>query len=153
MQSFEWVTIIPGIKGLPVHVTHAALVFLILPTLHVVLGAFRTAEGGFTLANLAGLMTGSILKALMLSLKLSLWTAALGCGIGLVVAAVVTRGGLPPALRDVVMTFSGVMTKPLPGSPCLPPTYRPTRSWAKAGTEATNCAIRRAWSLARAFIG
>lgn len=85
-----------------------ALVFLILPTLHVVLGAFRTAEGGFTLANLAGLMTGSILKALVLSLKLSLWTAALGCGIGLVVAAVVTRGGLPPALRDVVMTFSGV---------------------------------------------
>jgi putative spermidine/putrescine transport system permease protein len=85
-----------------------ALVFLILPTLHVVLGAFRTADGSFTLANLAGLMTGSIFKALILSLKLSLWTAALGCGIGLAVAAVVTRGGLPAALRDVVMTFSGV---------------------------------------------
>ena len=85
-----------------------ALIFLILPTLHVVLGAFRTAEGGFTLANLAGLMTGSILSALVMSLKLSLWTAALGCGIGLAVAGAVTRGGLPGPLRDVVMTFSGV---------------------------------------------
>ncbi len=85
-----------------------ALVFLILPTLHVMLGAFQTPEGAFTLANLGGLMTGSILKALALSLKLSLWTAALGCGIGLAVAGAVTRGGLPPALRDTVMTFSGV---------------------------------------------
>lgn len=85
-----------------------ALVFLILPTLHVMLGAFQTPEGTFTLANLGGLMTGSILKALALSLKLSLWTAALGCGIGLAVAGAVTRGGLPPALRDTVMTFSGV---------------------------------------------
>ena len=40
-----------------------ALVFLILPTLHVMLGAFQTPEGAFTLANLGGLMTGSILKA------------------------------------------------------------------------------------------
>jgi putative spermidine/putrescine transport system permease protein len=85
-----------------------ALVFLILPTLHVILGAFQTPEGTFTLANLGGLMTGSILKALALSLKLSLWTAALGCLIGLAVAGAVTRGGLPPALRDTVMTFSGV---------------------------------------------
>ena len=85
-----------------------ALVFLILPTLHVMLGAFQTPEGAFTLANLGGLMTGSILKALALSLKLSLWTAALGCLIGLAVAGAVTRGGLPPALRDTVMTFSGV---------------------------------------------
>ena len=85
-----------------------ALVFLILPTLHVMLGAFQTPEGTFTLANLGGLMTGSILKALALSLKLSLWTAALGCLIGLAVAGAVTRGGLPPALRDTVMTFSGV---------------------------------------------
>jgi len=36
MQSFEWATIIPGIKDLPVHVTHAALVFLILTGLIMV---------------------------------------------------------------------------------------------------------------------
>ena len=85
-----------------------ALIFLILPTLNVVVGAFRTPEGDFTLANLAGLLSGPILGALWMSLKISFWTAFLGCLGGLAIAAVVTRGGLPPALRDVVMTFSGV---------------------------------------------
>lgn len=85
-----------------------ALVFLVLPTLHVVLGAFRTPEGALTLANLAGLWAGPIRGALLMSLKISLWTAALGCVIGLAVAAAVTRGGLPGPLRGLVMTFSGV---------------------------------------------
>ena len=42
-----------------------ALIFLILPTLNVVVGAFRTPEGDFTLANLAGLLSGPILGALL----------------------------------------------------------------------------------------
>jgi putative spermidine/putrescine transport system permease protein len=53
-------------------------------------------------------LSGPILGALWMSLKISFWTAFLGCLGGLAIAAVVTRGGLPPALRDVVMTFSGV---------------------------------------------
>lgn len=85
-----------------------ALVFLILPTLHVVLGAFTRPEGGFTLDNLAGLLAGPILSALWTSLRISFWTALLGCAGGLVVAGAVTRGGLPQGLRDTVMTFSGV---------------------------------------------
>lgn len=85
-----------------------ALLFLILPTLNVVIGAFRTPEGDFTLANLAGLLSGPILGALWMSLKISLWTALLGCIGGLAIAGVVTRGGLPAGLRDAVMTFSGV---------------------------------------------
>ena len=32
-----------------------ALLFLILPTIHIVLGAFQTPEGDFTLRNLQGL--------------------------------------------------------------------------------------------------
>lgn len=31
-----------------------ALLFLILPTMHIVLGAFRTPAGDFTLANIRG---------------------------------------------------------------------------------------------------
>lgn len=85
-----------------------ALVFLVLPTLHVVLGAFQSAEGGWTLGNLAGLTAKPILSALWMSLRISLWTALLGCIAGLAVAGVVTRGGLPPVLRGMVMTFSGV---------------------------------------------
>lgn len=85
-----------------------ALLFLILPTLQVVTGAFRTPEGALTLQNLKGLLTPSILHALALSLKLSLLTAALGCVLGLLLAAAVTRGGLPDWLRGATMTFSGV---------------------------------------------
>ena len=85
-----------------------ALLFLILPTLQVVTGAFRTPDGSPTLQNLRGLLTPSILHALALSLKLSLLTAALGCVLGLLLAAAVTRGGLPGWLRGVTMTFSGV---------------------------------------------
>jgi F-type H+-transporting ATPase subunit a len=36
MQSFEWVAIIPGISAIPVHVTHAAIVFMILTLLIMV---------------------------------------------------------------------------------------------------------------------
>jgi putative spermidine/putrescine transport system permease protein len=85
-----------------------ALIFLILPTLNVVIGAFQTPQGDLTFANLAGLLSGPILSALWMSLKLSLWTALLGCIAGLMVAGAVTRGGLPAGLRDAVMTFSGV---------------------------------------------
>lgn len=85
-----------------------ALVFLVLPTLHVVIGAFTRPDGSLTLTNLSELMSGPILSALGLSLRISLWTAFLGTAAGLLVAGAVIRGGLPPALRDVVMTFSGV---------------------------------------------
>lgn len=85
-----------------------AVLFLILPTAHIVLGAFQDAEGHFTLKNLFGLMDDSLIRALMISMKLSLLTAALGCVIGLILAAAVTRGGLPAGLRDGVLTFSGV---------------------------------------------
>lgn len=85
-----------------------AFLFLILPTLQVVTGAFRTPDGDLTLQNLRGLLTPSILSALYLSLRLSLVTALLGCVLGLLLAAAVTRGGLPDWLRGVTMTFSGV---------------------------------------------
>lgn len=85
-----------------------ALLFLLLPTLKVVVGALRTPDGAWTLANLAGLLQPSILSAFEASLRLSVLTAALGCLAGLALAALVTRGGLPAWLRPTVMTFSGV---------------------------------------------
>lgn len=85
-----------------------ALLFLILPTARIVLGAFQTPDGGFTLGNLAGLFTPSILDAFALSLKLSLITAVIGVVCGLAIALAVIRGGMPGWLRGGVMTFSGV---------------------------------------------
>lgn len=85
-----------------------ALLFLILPTMRIVISAFQTKEGAFTLDNLAGLAAPNIADAAMLSLKLSLITAFLGCLIGLLIAVAVTRGGLPEWLRGGMLTFSGV---------------------------------------------
>lgn len=85
-----------------------AVLFLILPTLQIVTGAFRSADGGFTLTNLLGLTAPNILNAAWISMKISLLTAFLGCVAGLLLAAAVTRGGLPGWLRNATLTFSGV---------------------------------------------
>ncbi len=85
-----------------------AALFLILPTLNIVVGAFQSSEGGLTLDNIKGLARPEIAKPFMISIKLSLITATLGCLIGLVMAAAVTRGGLPKGIRDGMLTFSGV---------------------------------------------
>lgn len=85
-----------------------AILFLVLPTIRIVIASFQTPEGLFTLGNIAGLAAPNIVDATMLSLKLSLLTAFLGCIIGLVIAVAVTRGGLPEWLRGGMLTFSGV---------------------------------------------
>ena len=85
-----------------------AVLFLILPTLNIVVGAFQTPKGGLTLDNVKGLLRPEIAKPFWISIQLSLITAILGCLIGLVIAIAVTRGGLPKGLRDGMLTFSGV---------------------------------------------
>ncbi|NJS38188.1 MAG: ABC transporter permease subunit [Rhodobacteraceae bacterium] len=85
-----------------------AFLFLILPTLRIVTGAFQDVEGGFTLQNLYDLNTESIRAAYWTSIKLSLYSASLGCAIGFAMAAAVVFGGLPKAVRSPLLTFSGV---------------------------------------------
>lgn len=85
-----------------------AFLFLILPTLRIVTGAFQNVEGGFTLQNLYDLNTESIRAAYWTSIKLSLYSASLGCAIGFAMAAAVVFGGLPKAVRSPLLTFSGV---------------------------------------------
>jgi putative spermidine/putrescine transport system permease protein len=85
-----------------------ALLFLILPTMRIVIGAFQDPAGGFTLQNIADLNTPSIRNAYWVSTKLSLITALLGCLIGFGMAAAVIFGDLPKRLKNPLMTFSGV---------------------------------------------
>ena len=85
-----------------------AFLFLILPTLRIVTGAFQSPEGGFTFQNLLDLNTASIRNAYWTSIKLSLITAALGCAVGFAMAAAVVFGGLPKRVRSPLLTFSGV---------------------------------------------
>lgn len=85
-----------------------AVLFLILPTLRIVTGAFQDVDGGFTFQNLLDLNTASIRAAYWTSLKLSLISAGLGCAIGFAMAAAVVFGGLPKGVRSPLLTFSGV---------------------------------------------
>ncbi len=85
-----------------------ALLFLILPTMQIVVGAFRTPDGCFTLQNIANLFTPSILASFWISIRISFASAFLGCLIGFAVAWAVTLGELPRWLRGPVLTFSGV---------------------------------------------
>jgi len=82
--------------------------FLILPTMHIVVGAFQTSEGSFTLQNVLDLRTGTIPSSYWISIKVSLASAALGCLVGFGMAAAVTFGAVPKWIRSPLLTFSGV---------------------------------------------
>ena len=84
------------------------VLFLILPTMQIVVGAFQTRDGAFTLANLRGLSQPTIVAAYWISIKISLASSILGCLIGFAVAAAVVLGGLPGGVRSPLLTFSGV---------------------------------------------
>ena len=85
-----------------------ALLFLILPTMRIVVGAFQLPDGSFTLQNFVDLNTASNRAAYWTSIQLSFMTALLGCLVGFGMAAAVVFGGLPKGLRSPLLTFSGV---------------------------------------------
>jgi putative spermidine/putrescine transport system permease protein len=85
-----------------------AFLFLIAPTLYLVVGSFQTGKGAFTLANFADLFTPSILQTYENSIEISLVTALAGGLFGFLLAYAVISGGLPRVLRSALLTFSGV---------------------------------------------
>jgi putative spermidine/putrescine transport system permease protein len=98
--SFAWLGVVPFILF--------AVLFLILPTLHIVIGAFQNRAGEYTLQNIYNLFTPSIIAAYWISIRISVASAFLGCLIGFLMAAAIVLGGLPRWLRSPLMTFSGV---------------------------------------------
>ena len=99
-MSFAWRGIVPFVAF--------ARLFLILPTLQIITGAFRSQGGGFTLDNIANLFQPSILAAYWISIRISVASALLGCVVGFLLAWAVVLGGLPERVRSPLMTFSGV---------------------------------------------
>lgn len=73
-QALNWLGVAPFLLF--------AVLFLILPTMNIVIGAFGNADGDLT--------------------------AVLGCLFGFMIAAAITLGNLPRWLRNAVTTFSGV---------------------------------------------
>src|SRR4051812_42444402 len=72
-----------------------SLMFLILPTAFLMLGAFQNDAGDFTLDNIAALAQPSIVAAYWISIKVSVASALIGAVIGLAIAIAIVRGGLP----------------------------------------------------------
>lgn len=85
-----------------------ALLFLILPTLYLVTGAFLTPEGDFTFKNIGDLFSPNILSAYWISIKVSLASSLGGAVIGFFLAWAIVMGGLPRSIRSGLLTFSGV---------------------------------------------
>jgi putative spermidine/putrescine transport system permease protein len=85
-----------------------SLLFLILPTMYLIVGAFQNPAGEFTVENIRLLFQPSILAAYWISIKVSSASAVLGALIGFAIALAIVRGGLPNWVRSATMTFSGV---------------------------------------------
>ena len=76
-----------------------ALMFLILPTTYLVVGAFQNDQGDFTLDNIYALAQPNIIAAYWISIRISLASAIIGALVGLAIAIAIVRGGLPNWVR------------------------------------------------------
>ncbi|MCC6470682.1 MAG: ABC transporter permease subunit [Alphaproteobacteria bacterium] len=101
--SWDWLGVVPFFLF--------ALMFLILPTLYLMVGAFQDNEGHFTLRNLVNLFQPSILAAYWISIEVSAASAIGGAVIGFFLAYAVIAGNLPGWMRPTLMTFSGVASQ------------------------------------------
>ncbi|WP_246607476.1 ABC transporter permease [Paractinoplanes toevensis] len=84
-------------------------IFLIIPTLVVVIGAFAGDDGGVSLANVRALTNDYILDAFGRSIVLSAVSALIGAiGGALLAYALVTAGG---TIRRIVTSAAGVLAQ------------------------------------------
>jgi len=83
--------------------------FLLLPVVFLVVGSFQDAKGALTAQNYVDVVTvPKVVNDFLLSIEISLVTAAGGVVFGFLLAYAIILGGLPAFLRDTLMTFSGV---------------------------------------------
>jgi putative spermidine/putrescine transport system permease protein len=85
-------------------------IFLVVPTLVVVIGAF-TGDGGFTMSNVTALGDHYILAAFGRSILLSAVTAAIGAVLGALLAYALVTAKPGGVLRRVVTAASGVLAQ------------------------------------------
>jgi putative spermidine/putrescine transport system permease protein len=85
-----------------------AFLFILLPSVTLLIGAFRDNSGKLTMMNFVSLLDPSIINAYWVTIKISLTTAVGGGLLGFLMAYAVTAGKLPHPVRTALMTFSGV---------------------------------------------
>ncbi len=86
------------------------IIFLIVPTLTVVVGAL-TDEGRPSLTNVAALADGAVLRSLGASVALSAVTAVIGGVVGALLAYAVVTGRPDGLLRRLVTSVCGVLAQ------------------------------------------
>jgi len=89
-----------------------AILFLLLPTGILIVGAFQDSQtGAFTLANFGDLLQPSILSAFRISIYVSATSAIGGALLGFALAYAAVLGKLPAWIRPTLTTFSGVASQ------------------------------------------
>jgi putative spermidine/putrescine transport system permease protein len=83
-------------------------IFLLLPTLWLMIGAFQNDAGGFTTSNVRALFQGDNIAAYETSLEISAATALTGGIFGFFVAYAMVKENAPRWVRPVLSTFAGV---------------------------------------------
>ncbi len=86
-------------------------VFLLYPTVIVVVGAFQDNDGGPTLGNVAAMLGSVYGGAFLRSVELSAATAAIGAVFGALLAWALSLGPRDGLLRRVVTSMSGVLAQ------------------------------------------
>jgi putative spermidine/putrescine transport system permease protein len=84
------------------------IVFVIIPSANLFIGAFQDGKGNFTLANIQVLLNPYVLKSYSISLQVGAITSLLGGIFGFFVAYAITIGRAPRFMRNILMTFSGL---------------------------------------------
>jgi putative spermidine/putrescine transport system permease protein len=87
------------------------LVFLLVPTITVAVGAFQDDAGGFTMAKIQGLWSDTALHALQQSLVLSFASAAVGAVLGALLAYLVVTAPPTSVMRRTVTAVCGVLAQ------------------------------------------
>jgi putative spermidine/putrescine transport system permease protein len=84
------------------------LIFLLLPSFWLVVGAFQDDNGSFTTANVGTLFQSDTLDSYRTSIEISLATALTGGVFGFFVAYAMVKQSAPRWLRPILSTFAGV---------------------------------------------
>ncbi|PKH37359.1 ABC transporter permease [Nocardioides alpinus] len=87
------------------------LVFLVVPTLTVVVGAFQDEAGRLTLGNLDALTSDAAVTALKGSLILSASTALIGAVLGALLAYLIVSMSPQSLMRRATLAVSGVLAQ------------------------------------------
>jgi putative spermidine/putrescine transport system permease protein len=86
-------------------------IFLLVPTLTVVVGAFRDDDGGYSLTKIRLLGDETALNALKNSLVLSFSSAVVGAVLGALLAYLIVTSSPTSVLRRVVTSVCGVLAQ------------------------------------------